>query len=103
MEKQEKWSFIWLDHDNCFSVDPVIVAGITITASEDTKSVVNLRNGTSVTSPIICSFRVPFDETRPFNFLKPVFFDSGLYVDIDANTTGVMITYQILKKIKIKE
>lgn len=92
-----KWAHIWLTHDVCLYKYPCLIASVIITASVGTKSVVTLRDGTSKSSPVIATFRTPADNTKSFNFAKGIYFDDGVFIDVDGNTTGVMVTWRPVK------
>lgn len=94
----ELWSSVWLTRDVCQYRGQIEVAGVIITASEGTKTVVTLRNGDNSTSPIIVTLRVAADGSTPFSFFSPIYCYNGIFADVDDNTTGVMVVYRPIKE-----
>jgi hypothetical protein len=100
--EDEKWSSIWLTRDVCYYRGKIVVRGVIVTSSSTTKTVVTLRNGDNATSPIIATLRVSGDDSEQFDFFKPIYCDNGIYADIDANTTGVMVTFKTFKDVGVE-
>ena len=87
----------WVTGDICLIEQKVEVAGVIITSSTSTKCVVSLYDGVNSNGKLLGTFRVAADTSIPFNFPQIILCNSGLYIDIDANTTGVMVFYRPIK------
>ena len=61
--------------------------------SAATGAVVNLRNGTLVTDTIYIAETGTASKGITFNYNEGFFFPAGCYVDVDANTTSVIVSY----------
>ncbi len=94
---KDNWSSYWVTADIDLIEQSVEVAGVIITASTSTKCVVSLYDGVNSSGRLLGTYRVPADTNVVFNFPQPIPCTRGLYVDIDANTTGVMVFYRPLK------
>lgn len=95
--ENDRWSMIWLTLDHAFLRGPIEVACIIITSSDQTEAEVSLRRGTNSADSIMGTFKISGEDSEAFPFVKPVYFDNGLFVDVDANTTGVIIIYRFVK------
>lgn len=61
--------------------------------SGGTAGVVNLRNGTTVSSTIIATITGTANESKIINWAGGLLFTAGLYYDQDANVTSSTITH----------
>ncbi len=95
--KSDNWSSYWVTADIDLIEQSVEVAGIIITATVATKAVVSLYDGVNSSGRLLGTFRVAADDTKPFLFPQPIPCTRGLFIDIDANTTGVTVFYRPLK------
>ncbi len=96
---KDNWSSYWVTADIDLIEQSVEVAGIIITSSTSTKTVVSLYDGVNSSGRLLGTFRVAADESKVFNFPQPIPCTRGLFIDIDANTTGVMVFYRPIKQI----
>ena len=94
---ENNWSSYWVTADIDLIEQSVEVAGVIITASTSTKTVVSLYDGVNSSGRLLGTFRVATDGTLPFAFPQPIPCTRGLFIDIDANTTGVMVFYRPIK------
>ena len=94
----ENWSSYWITADINLIEQSVEVAGVIITASTSTKCVVSLYDGVNSSGRLLGTYRVTADDTEAFLFPQPIPCTRGLYIDIDANTTGVMVFYRPIKE-----
>jgi len=94
---KDNWSSYWVTADINLIEQSVEVAGVIITASTSTKAVVSLYDGVNSSGRLLGTFRVTADDSETFNFPQPIPCTRGLYIDIDANTTGVMVFYRPIK------
>ncbi len=96
---KDNWSSYWVTADIDLIEQSVEVAGVIITASTSTKAVVSLYDGVNSSGRLLGTYRVAADDTKPFLFPYPIPCTRGLFVDIDANTTGVQVFYRPIKQI----
>ena len=62
--------------------------------SGGTAAVVSLRRGTAVTDTIGVTQTGTISTGATFNYEGGLFFPGGCYVDVDANTTSVLVAYR---------
>ncbi len=91
------WSSYWLTADINLIEQKVEVCGVIITASTSTKTVVSLYDGVNADGRLLGTFRVAADDSEAFIFPYPIPCNRGIFLDVDANLTGVMIFYRPLK------
>lgn len=96
--KTDNWSSYWLDADINLIEQSVEVQGVIITASTSTKCVVSLYDGVNSNGRLLGTFRVAADGSQVFLFPQPIPCTRGLFIDIDASTTGVMVFYKPFKE-----
>jgi len=94
----DNWSSYWLTADVNLIEQSVEVAGVIITASTSTNCVVSIYDGINSSGRLLGTFRVSGDDTQVFIFPKEIPCTRGLFIDIDANTTGVMVFYRPIKE-----
>lgn len=97
-----EWATFWATADICIIERKVEVWGVMITSSTSTNCIVSLYDGVNSNGKLLGTFRVSGDDSEVFNFPQPFTVDHGLYIDMDANTTGVQIFYRPLSDREIK-
>jgi hypothetical protein len=86
-----------LTADQKLAEEAVEILWLTVTAST-TKTVVYLRNGPNDGSPIEWNCAVVADGSDHFSFDPSMLFTHGLYADVDANVSSVVIAYRSAKE-----
>ena len=94
---KDNWSSYWLTADINLIEQSVEVAGVIITSSTSTGAVVSLYDGINSSGRLKGTYRVSGDSTKVIKFPKPIPYTRGIYIDIDANTTGVEVFYRPMK------
>lgn len=74
------------------SAAPKYVYGLHI-ISGGTAAVVSLRNGTAVTDTIYVTETGTANKGIDFNFGEGYHFPAGCFVDVDVNTTSVLVSF----------
>jgi hypothetical protein len=91
------WSSYWLTADVNLIEQSVEIAGVMITASASTKTVVSIYDGVNSSGRLLATYRVAADTSKTFKFPQVIPCTRGFYVDVDANVTGVMVFYRPVK------
>ncbi len=95
--ENDNFSSYYLTADVDLIEQSVEIAGVIITASEGTKTVVSIYDGVNSSGRLLGTFRVAADSSQVFNFPQIIPCVRGFYVDVDANITGVMVFYRPIK------
>ena len=89
----EKIGWTWIEGDTMISPDPLILYGLVLTGGAAAATVTCYR-GRDSSAKKLGIFKVAAGQSRMIRFTPGIYLDSGLYIDLDANTTGVGVAWQ---------
>ena len=92
------YSSYWVTAGLCIIEQQAELAGVIITSSAATKTVVSLYDGVNSNGKLLGTYRVAADSTISVIFYENIILNYGLYVDVDANITGVQVFYKPIKR-----
>lgn len=92
MESKE-YSWKWVTADELLSRVECELVWCILTSSGNNASI-TLHNGESATGETIATLEALANRSEPFMPPIPIYCTRGLYVNIDANTTGVLVIWR---------
>ncbi|MBU1213564.1 MAG: hypothetical protein KJ587_20205 [Alphaproteobacteria bacterium] len=95
---EKEWASIWVTQDMCVWEGKIEIALIMVTAAAASCSV-TLRKGRDSSASIFAVVKAAADNSKNVPIPRETFLENGLYVDIDTNTTGVLVVFRAISEI----
>lgn len=84
--------------DGLVTPDPAFIHFIAITPKDNKKCTVKIYDGHSNVDDFYMDLRSNTQVTRQFHFTTPMFFNKGIYVDVDGDTLSVILHFLPVKE-----
>jgi len=85
----------WIAQDQAVFDGPRLILGFGIVATAGGAATASLYDGRDASGKLLATISAPASETRFVSLPEPFAVGSGLYVDVGANVTGVMVLWSI--------
>ena len=88
-------SWKWVTADEILEKGPGIISCVILTAKANACAV-TLHDGVDTNGETIATLETSASQSRPYAFHDHLYFKRGLYVDVDANTLGILVVWHPL-------
>uniref|UniRef100_A0A6H1ZNN1 Uncharacterized protein n=1 Tax=viral metagenome TaxID=1070528 RepID=A0A6H1ZNN1_9ZZZZ len=95
---EKVWGSVWITQDVCIWEGKIEIALILVTAGA-ADSTVTFYKGRDSSASILAVVETLTARSTVVSFPKEFLLENGLYIDIDANTTGVLVIYRPISEI----
>ena len=85
----------WVEADELLEKGPGILSYALLT-SDQAACAVTIYDGVDANAKVIATLETTADQSRPFAFHDHLLFRHGLYVNVDANTLGLLLVWHAL-------